>query len=249
MAFDVAADSYGRFMGRYSEPLADQLVELAGVRRGMRAVDVGCGPGVLTARLAERLGTEGVVALDPSPPFVAAARERCPGVDVRQGTAESLPFDDGAFDVALANLVVHFMSEPVRGLQEMGRVGGAVAATVWNHATATGPLTTFWRAAKDLDPGVADEAALPGAGEGDLGVLARAAGLRDVVEGTLMVSVAYSGFDQWWEPYTLGVGPAGDHVDGLPPEEREALRAHCAELLPEGPFSVDATAWVITATA
>ena len=128
-------------------------------------------------------------------------------------------------------------------------VGGAVAATVWNHATATGPLTTFWRAAKDLDPGVADEAALPGAGEGDLGALARAAGLRDVVEGTLMVSVAYSGFDQWWEPYTLGVGPAGDHVAGLPPEEREALRAHCAELLPEGPFSVDATAWVITATA
>ncbi|WP_395695084.1 class I SAM-dependent methyltransferase [Nocardioides sp.] len=249
MAFDVAADSYGRFMGRYSEPLADQLVELAGVRRGMRAVDVGCGPGVLTARLAERLGTEGVVALDPSPPFVAAARERCPGVDVRQGTAESLPFDDGAFDVALANLVVHFMSEPVRGLQEMGRVGGAVAATVWNHATATGPLTTFWRAAKDLDPGVADEAALPGTGEGDLGALARAAGLRDVVEGTLTVSVAYSGFDQWWEPYTLGVGPAGDHVAGLPPEQREALRARCAELLPEGPFSVDATAWVITATA
>ena len=247
MAFDVAADAYGRFMGRYSEPLADQLVELAGVRRGMRALDVGCGPGVLRSRLAERLGADRVVAVDPSPPFVAAARARCPGADVRKGTAESLPFDDGSFDVALANLVVHFMSAPPRGLREMGRVGVVVAATVWNHATATGPLTTFWQAAKDLDPEVADEATLPGTGEGDLGVLAREAGLRDAVEVTLTVTVPYTGFDQWWEPYTLGVGPAGDHVQQLDEAGRAALRDHCAELLPEGPFTVDATAWTVIA--
>lgn len=249
MAFDVAADAYGRFMGRYSEPLADQLVELADVRRRMRAVDVGCGPGVLTSRLVDRLGADRVAAIDPSPPFVAATRVRCPGADVRQGTAEALPFDDGAFDVALANLVVHFMSDPVRGLAEMGRVGWVVAATVWNHATSTGPLSTFWQAARDLDPGVADEAALPGTGEGDLGALARDAGLRDVVEGSLSVRVAYADFDEWWEPYTLGVGPAGDHVAGLPEEGRAALRARCAELLPEGPFVVEATAWTVVARA
>lgn len=249
MAFDVAADAYGRFMGRYSEPLADQLVELADVRRGMRAVDVGCGPGVLTSRLVDRLGADRVAAIDPSAPFVAATRVRCPGADVRKGTAEALPFDDGAFDVALANLVVHFMSDPVRGLAEMGRVGWVVAATVWNHATSTGPLSTFWRAARDLDPGVADEAALPGTGEGDLGALARDAGLRDVVEGSLSVRVAYVDFDEWWEPYTLGVGPAGDHVAGLSEEGRAALRARCAELLPEGPFVVEATAWTVVARA
>ena len=146
MAFDVAADAYGRFMGRYSEPLADQLAERAGVRRGMRVLDVGCGPGVLTSRLVDRLGADHVAAIDPSPSFVAAARERCPGVDVRQGAAEALPFATGAFDVALANLVVHFMSDPIGGLREMARVGGAVGATVWNHASATGPLSTFWRA-------------------------------------------------------------------------------------------------------
>ena len=249
MAFDVAAGAYGRFMGRYSEPLADQLVELAGVRRGMRALDVGCGPGVLTSRLADRLGADHVAAVDPSPPFVAAARERCPGVDVRQGVAESLPWADGAFDVALAGLVVHFMSDPVAGLREMGRVGGAVGATVWNHASATGPLSTFWGAVKDLDPDAADEAALPGTGEGDLGRLAREAGLREVVEGTLTVSVPYTGFEEWWEPYTLGVGPAGDYVRGLDDAGRERLRAHCAELLPDGPFAVDATAWVVLARA
>ena len=249
MAFDVAADAYGRFMGRYSEPLADQLAERAGVRRGMRALDVGCGPGVLTSRLVDRLGADHVAAIDPSPSFVAAARERCPGVDVRQGAAEALPFATGAFDVALANLVVHFMSDPIGGLREMARVGGAVGATVWNHASATGPLSTFWRAVKDLDPDAADEATLPGTGEGDLGRLAREAELRDVVEETLTVSVPYSGFEEWWEPYTLGVGPAGDYVRGLAEADRERLRAHCAELLPEGSFTVDATAWLVLARA
>lgn len=250
MAFDVAASAYGRFMGRYSEPLADELVELAGVRRGMRAVDVGCGPGVLTSRLVDRLGADHVVALDPSPPFVAAARERCPGVDVREGRAEQLPFEDGTFDLALAGLVVHFMSDPVAGLAEMARVvgsGGVVGATVWNHATATGPLSTFWQAAKDLDPDAADEATLPGTGEGDLGGLAREAGLDDVVEGTVTVSVPYTGFEQWWEPYTLGVGPAGDHVARLDPDARDALHSRCAELLPDGPFTVEATAWTVIA--
>jgi SAM-dependent methyltransferase len=190
-----------------------------------------------------------VAAVDPSPPFVAAARERCPGVDVRQGTAEALPYDDGAFDVAMANLVVHFMADPVAGLREMGRVGGVVGATVWNHATATGPLSTFWRAAKDLYPDAADEATLPGTGEGDLGGLARAAGLRDVVEGTLTVTVPYSSFEEWWEPYTLGVGPAGAHVKNLDEDGREALRRHCAELLPDGPFEITATAWSVVAHA
>lgn len=245
MAFDVAAAAYGRFMGRYSEPLADRFVELAGVRAGQRAVDVGCGPGVLTARLVERLGADHVAALDPSPPFVAAARERCPGVDVREGRAEQLPFEDGSFDVALANLVVHFMSDPVAGLREMGRVGGLVGATVWNHATANGPLSAFWQAAKDIDPDAADEATLPGTGEGDLGALAREAGLREVVEGTITVTVPYASFEEWWEPYTLGVGPAGDHVKQLDEEARETLRRHCAELLPDGPFTVDATAWTV----
>lgn len=252
MAFDVAAGAYARFMGRYSEPLADRLVELAGVRAGQRVVDVGCGPGVLTARLVERLGPEGVVALDPSPPFVAAARERCPGVDIRQGRAEDLPYGDGSVDVALANLVVHFMSDPVQGLREMGRVtraDGTIAATVWNHATSTGPLSTFWQAAKDLDPAAADEAALPGTGEGDLGSLVRAAGLREVEEGTITVTVPYSSFEEWWEPYTLGVGPAGDHVRQLDEAARTELREHCRELLPDGPFTIDATAWSVVARA
>src|SRR4051794_28715384 len=119
MSFDVAADSYGRFMGRYSEPLADAFVDVAGLRAGQRALDVGCGPGALTARLVDRLGVGGVSAVDPSRPFVGAAQERLPGVDIRRGQAEELPFGDDEFDATLAQLVVHFMEDPVAGLREM----------------------------------------------------------------------------------------------------------------------------------
>jgi ubiquinone/menaquinone biosynthesis C-methylase UbiE len=63
-----------------------------------------------------RLGTDDVAAVDPSEPFVAAAREPHPGVDVRRAAAEQLPFDGETFDVAIAQLVVHFMADPARGL-------------------------------------------------------------------------------------------------------------------------------------
>lgn len=252
MAFDVAADLYGRFMGRYSEPLADEFVELAGVRRGMRALDVGCGPGVLTARLAGRLGPEAVAAVDPSAPFVASARARCPGVDVREARAEELPFDDGTFDATLAQLVVHFMSDPVAGLHEMGRVtvaGGVVSACVWDHAGERGPLSTFWEAVRDVDPDAQNESLLPGVREGELAELATAAGLREVDAGELSVRVPYSSFEEWWAPYTLGVGPAGDHVARLDDAGRDRLRSRCAELLPDGAFEVEAFAWTVLAHA
>ncbi len=143
MSFTVGADAYDRFMGRYSIPLAPKLADFAAVAAGQRVLDVGCGPGALTTELVERLGSAAVSAVDPSEPFVAAARERHPGVDVRRASAEQLPFDDKAFDAALAQLVVHFFPDPVAGLREMARVtreGGVVATCVWDHAGDKGPL-------------------------------------------------------------------------------------------------------------
>ena len=122
MSFDVSPEAYTRFMGRYSEPLAVLFADLARVRRGQRALDVGCGPGALTAELVSRLGPDAVSAVEPSEPFVAAVRRRCPGADVRRAHAEQLPFGDGVFDVTLAQLVVHFMSDAAAGLREMARV-------------------------------------------------------------------------------------------------------------------------------
>ncbi len=246
--FDVSAEAYARFMGRFSEPLADQFTDLARVRTGDRALDVGCGPGALTTRLVERLGASAVSAIDPSASFVAAVRERFPDVDVRSGTAERLPFPDDGFDVALAQLVVHFMTEPVSGLQEMARVtrpGGVVAACVWDHAGGAGPLATFWRAVHDLGPGAQDESTLPGVREGHLAELCEAAGLDDVESTSLTVEVPFATFDDWWEPFTMGVGPAGAYVMASDPSRRESLRSRCAELLPPAPFALSASAWCV----
>src|SRR5215210_8701179 len=103
-------------MGRYSVLLAPQFADFAGVTSGQRVLDVGCGPGALTTELVARVGASAVSAIDPSEQFVAAARERHPGVDVQRAAAEELPFADEEFDAALAQLVVHFMADPVRGL-------------------------------------------------------------------------------------------------------------------------------------
>ncbi|HEX2893033.1 MAG TPA: methyltransferase domain-containing protein [Marmoricola sp.] len=251
MSFDVGAGEYGRFMGRFSEPLGFLFAHDAELEPGQRALDVGCGAGALTARLVERLGVEQVAAVDPSERFVAAVRERFPGLDVQSGSAEALPFPDDAFDASLAQLVVQFMSDPVAGLREMARVtrpGGRVAACVWDMAGGINPLATFWAAARDVDPMVIDESRLPGVRREHLIELAEAAGLSHITAPALALRVPFTSFEEWWEPYTFGVGPAGSYLAGLDDEHRIALRDRCAALLPPGPFEVVAQAWSIQAT-
>jgi SAM-dependent methyltransferase len=246
MIFDVAVDAYQRFIGRYAELLAPLFADLAGVGPGQRALDVGCGPGTLTAELVHRLGLGAVSAVEPSSRFAAAVAQRLPGLDVRQATAEELPFGDGTFDVTLAQLVVHFMADPVAGLREMGRVtrpGGLVAACVWDHGGDRGPLTVFWQAVLDLDPTAHDESGMPGVREGALAGLFAQAGLGAVQPGALTVRLPYASFDDWWEPYTLGVGPAGAYVASLSADHRADLRERCRRLLPDGPVEISATAW------
>ena len=252
MTFNVAASAYDAFMGRYSRLLAPQMADLAGVHAGNRVIDVGCGPGALTTELVRRVGATHVAAVDPSESFVGAIRERLPGVDVRLAGAESLPFADGAFDAAVAQLVVHFMQDPVQGIGEMRRVtraGGVVAACVWDHAGGHGPVSTFWAAAATLDPGAVNEAHLPGAREGHLAELFAAAGLRDVASTTVSAPLSHESFEAWWAPYEGGVGPAGAYVRGLAPDRRAALRERCRELLPPAPFSLEALAWAARGVA
>lgn len=246
--FDVAAESYDRFMGRYSILLSPQMVALAGIQPGQRAVDVGCGPGALVGELVRRLGPDGVAAVDPSDQFVQAARARHPGVTVLQASAEGLPFPDDAFDAALAQLVVHFMADPVAGLSEMRRVtraGGVVAACVWDFGGGRAPLSTFWRAARELDPAVGDESERAGARQGHLVELFGAAGLVEVRETALEVELQHDSFEEWWRPYTEGVGPAGQFTQNLDADRRAHLRDRCLALLGPPPIRISAHAWAV----
>jgi len=252
MSFAVPATAYDRFMGRYSSLLSAQLADVAGVSAGQRVLDVGCGPGALTAELTARVGAAAVSAVDPSEPFVEAARTRNPGVDVQQASAEQLPFPDQAFDATLAQLVVHFMSDPAAGVTEMRRVtrpNGVVAACVWDHAGGQGPLSPLWNAARELDPGVQGEWRLVGSRQGDLAELFASVGLREVEETALSVHVEHPTFEEWWEPFTLGVGPAGSYIAGLDPDRRSELRERCRAMLPDAPFVLSARAWTARALA
>ena len=245
MSFNVPV-AYDLFMGRYSKLLAPQLADLANVEAGQRALDVGSGPGALTGELVDRLGAEAVSAVDPSEPFVAAVAERYPGVDARLARAEELPFPDQTFDATLAQLVVHFMKHPVAGIGEMRRVtrsGGLVAACVWDHAEDQGPLSLFWATARRLDPGLEDESELPGVRQGHLGELFSEAGLGQVEETSLTVAVEHATFEEWWDPFELGVGPAGSYVTSLDSKRQIELREMMREEIPTAPFALTAVAW------
>jgi SAM-dependent methyltransferase len=245
--FAAPAEQYDRFMGRYAPTLAGAFADAAGVTSGMRVVDVGCGPGGLTRELAARVGAPNVAAIDPAPQFAAACRERNPGADVREGVAEDLPWDDGTFDAALASLVIGFMRDPDAGVREMARVtrgGGTVAACMWDIAGGgMTMLRIFWAAVHGIDPHVAGERRMAGTTEGDIVERFTRAGLCDVTGTALTARAEYAGFDDFWEPFTFAVGPAGQYLRSLSLEDQARVRDACRGELPDGPFSLEARAW------
>jgi ubiquinone/menaquinone biosynthesis C-methylase UbiE len=249
--FASPAEHYDRFMGRYTIPLARALADEVGVDRGMRVLDVGCGPGGLTSELAGRVGGKSVAAIDPAEQFVAACRERNPGADVRHGVAEELPWEDDTFDAALSSLVIAFMRDADAGLGEMKRVtrpGGRVGVCMWDIAGGgMTMLRLFWDAMRTVEPEVEGEQLRVGIAEGDIAERMRRAGFREVSDGALEVSVEYSGFEDFWQPFTFGVGPAGQAFAALDEDERAAVREATRAELPDDPFELAARCWYSTA--
>jgi SAM-dependent methyltransferase len=255
MSFETSAEVYARHVGRYGPQLAAAFADAAGIRAGMRALDVGCGPGVLTAELARRLGAERVAAVDPSQSFVAAARDRVPGADVRVGTAEELPAFEAPFDAVLSQLVVNFLAEPERGVLELRAAaaeGGIVAAAVWDYAGEMSMLRAFWDGALELDPDAPDEGTtMRFCKDGELGDLWRRCGLEDVETGSLVVCAGYEDFDDYWSPFPAGVAPSGSYCASLDPVGQKRLRQAVFRRLgePGGRFELSARAWFVRGRA
>ncbi|MGN6333933.1 MAG: class I SAM-dependent methyltransferase [Motilibacteraceae bacterium] len=247
-AFAVAGSTYDSFMGRYSLALAAPFADVAGVRECGTALDVGCGPGALTGVLVERLGPERVYACDPSPSLREACAARHPGVVVRAGRAEALPYEDASVDHALAQLVLHFVTDPRRAAREMARVvrpGGVVGACAWDFTDGMEMLRRFWDSALSIDPDAPDEARVLRYGRaGEIAALFSSAGLQDVRESTIAVASTYASFDELWTGFLAGVGPAGTYCLSLGEHDRERLRealfGRCG--CPRGPFSLGAVA-------
>jgi SAM-dependent methyltransferase len=255
--FRASADAYDDHVGRYSSELASALIDFAGLGPGTRALDVGCGPGALTACLAERLGPDNVSGADPSEPFAAASRARLPDVEIVVASAASLPFPDNAFDATLSQLVVNFMPDARAGAAEMARVtrpGGVVASCVWDYAREMTLLRKFWDAVHEVDPdgarSVDEGIVMPWCERGDLEALWQAAGLLDVRFGPLVVNATYTGFDDLWAPFPTGIAPSGAYCQSLDQTRRDALcRAYRRQLgVGDSPFSLSARAWAVTGT-
>ncbi len=166
---------------------------------------------------------------------------------MRTGVAEQLPWPAGHFDAALSCLVIGFLRDADRGLREMARVtrpGGTVAACMWD--TATGGMTMlriFWAAVRQVQPAAPGETVMAGTTDGDITRRLRLAGLQHVTGGELASQAGYAGFDDFWEPFTLAVGPAGHYLRRLPADRQAAVRDACRSRLPDGPFTLPARAW------
>lgn len=246
--------AYERFMGRWSAALAERLVDWIEPVTGARWVDVGSGTGAVTAAVLSAAAPAAVVAVDPSPAFTAhaAARFDDDRVGVRTGDARDLPVDTGSADYVVASLVLNFVAGAQQAVAEMARVarpGGVVACTVWDYAEGMQMLRIFWDAATALDPAAAelDEARFAVSRPGALAHVLRAAGLRDVRDGELVVPTVFPGVDDFWQPFLGGQGAVAGYLAGLDESARDALAAEVRRRLPvaaDGRAHLTARAWV-----
>ena len=252
----ASGDAYEPFIGRWSRLVAAEFVKWLDPIPGGLWLDVGCGTGALTRAILSATGALSVHGMDPSPDFVASARRRVQDsrAEFSVGDASSLNASDSLFDYVVSGLVINFVPDAGWALTEMTRVarpGGRVAAYVWDYSEGMQMLRTFWDAAKELDPRAVDldeasrfEICRPDRLRG----LWEESGLLDVDVVPIEVPTLFPSFDDYWNPFLGGQGPAPTYVTSLENETRRELRDLVRERLPvddQGGISLIARAWAV----
>ena len=249
--------AYENLMGRWSVRLAPLFAQFTQVADGARVLDVGCGTGSLARTLVSMTRRSEIVGIEPVTPFVEYARRQVkdPRVSFEVGDAQALPYPPASFDCALSLLVFQFIPDAEKAARELRRVtrpGGTVAACTWDR-DGMEMSALFWDVAGRLDPDADAKRSQRLNQAGQLGELWRAAGLRDVEERALEISMDFGSFEDYWEPLEKGVGPQGVYLVALAPEGRNALRhaleAHLRARGAPGAFSLRAKALAVRGTA
>ncbi len=245
--FHVDEESYDDFMGRYSVLLAPLFADFAGVRDGQRVLDVGAGTGALTGELVAR-GAD-VVAVEPSPQFTRALRVRFPQVEVHEASAEKLPFAEGSFDIAAAQLVVSFMADAGAAMREASRVAQRVAVCMWGVEEVE-MFAAIDRTARGLDSRYGERGARRYRKPQELHDLLGGAGMTNVESGELDVTASYADFDDFWQALSRQVGPAGAWLHGLDDRQRALAHDELHRQLgsPSGAFKLDGRAYAARGT-
>jgi SAM-dependent methyltransferase len=247
-------DDYEAYVGRWSRKVAPRFIDRLAIPPGARWLDVGCGTGALTGAILERTVPSSVLGVDPSADFVdvAARTQTDPRVRFAVADAAALPLEDGSVDVVASGLVLNFIPDIADALREMRRVavsGGTVAAYVWDYAGRMDLIRRFWDAAIAVDPGAAahDEGSrFPICSPGSLRDAFETAGLTAVDVHPLDVPTRFRDFDDYWDPFLSGVGPAPGYAVTLDPDAQAALRARLESTLPiaaDGSIDLIARAW------
>ena len=239
----AAGEAYEPFVGRWSRFVGNAFVDWLAEPPDLRWLDVGCGTGVLTQVALEHGLAGRVVGIDSSDALLSYARskEPHPSVSFRLGSAESLPYAESSFDVAVSGLVLNFLEDPARGVAEMRRVvcpGGTLGGYVWDYAGEAQFLRRFWDAAAELDPAAVDlheGKRFPLAAPGPPVALFEAGGLEEVESHEIEVSTIFEDFEDYWTPFLGAVGPAPAYCMSLGEEARASLRERLEATLPAEP--------------
>lgn len=252
-------DPYERYVGRWSRRVAPRFLAWLAISPGQRWLDVGCGTGALCGAIADYCAPALLAGIEPSEGFLDTARQRLGDrADLRNGSAAAMPFRPEAFDVVVSGLVLNFVPDPHAALGEMRRVtraGGTIAAYVWDYGDGMQLMRAFWDTAVALDPQAAalDEGTrFPLCRREALAGLFAAAGLRDVRTAAIDVPTLFSSFDDYWQPFLGGQGPAPAYAMSLAEDARARLRERLRKELPvrdDGSIALAARAWAVRATS